>query len=109
MNKLVKLLVLAVTLLPLIDMLIFVGRFFVWMLTGRVGEFEITQSTFGTFFFIGWLVVMTTFYVTHAVKSRLRKNWKTFWVVLIVLFNMYSMPIYWYLNLWRKGDGQSPA
>jgi hypothetical protein len=50
-----------------------------------------------------WLVAMLTFYLVHIfTKSRLTKQLRILWAVLVVLFNMFIKPVYWFLYVWPE-------
>jgi len=50
------------------------------------------------------LVVLTlglqTFYVAHAYR-RTAPAHRWFWIVFILLGQLFAMPVYWYFNIWH--------
>ena len=50
-----------------------------------------------------WIIALTVIYIRHIFKSSaVPAEKKTLWAVVIFLGNMVSMPIYWYLYIWKK-------
>jgi hypothetical protein len=50
-----------------------------------------------------WILALTIFYVINVFQNdRVDKDKKTLWAVVIFLGNIFAMPIYWYLYIWRE-------
>jgi hypothetical protein len=48
------------------------------------------------------LIGLLIFYIRHVLKNQeLRAEQKTFWLVLLLFGGAISMPIYWYLYIFR--------
>lgn len=101
MRKIVKVLVGIATLWPLLYLVLF-------MLT-------ILGSVFRTFavpftilvplhlLTMVWLMGLTAFYIVNLMKNeRLDRDKKILWAVLLFMGNMVTMPVYWYLCIWRE-------
>lgn len=99
MKKPWKIFVLAVTLLPYLSMALSFVSFARWMVTRNLSEFDYYYLEWELTTL--WLVVMYAFYLVHIfAKSPLTKQLRVVWAVLIVLFNMFIMPVYWFLYIW---------
>lgn len=52
-----------------------------------------------------WLWALLAFYVAYVFKSpAVPKDQKVLWVVILVFFNMFAMPLFWYLYIWRQHE-----
>jgi hypothetical protein len=52
-----------------------------------------------------WIWVLIGIYIVHLFKTdRVPKDQKALWAVVLFLGNMYAMPVYWYLYIWREPD-----
>ena len=50
-----------------------------------------------------WLLLMLVFYLTHVFRNnRLARNERVVWAIILPLFNMFIMPVYWYIYIWRE-------
>ena len=54
------------------------------------------------FSIVGLLVV----YIMHVFKTdRIAADKKALWAVVLFFGNMFAMPVYWYLYIWREPEG----
>ena len=103
MKKSTRILLLAFTLLPFVQMFIFFGFIFKVMLSPPPRDFDVPGSYPGDVLSLIWLLVMSVFYIVHILKNRrLSKGLKVFWAIFVVLANMFIMPVYWYVYVWRE-------
>lgn len=63
-----------------------------------------------------WLVIMALlmgllsfglmiYYIIHAINNpQIDNNEKILWVLLFVLTNIISYPIYWYMRIWKRHE-----
>jgi hypothetical protein len=63
-----------------------------------------------------WLVIMALlagllsfglmiYYIIHAINNpQVDNNEKIVWVLLFVLVNVVSFPIYWYMRIWKRQE-----
>lgn len=63
-----------------------------------------------------WLVIMAlmagllsfglmVYYIIHAINNpQMDNNEKIVWVLLFVLVNVVSFPIYWYMKIWKRHE-----
>ena len=50
-----------------------------------------------------WIMGLTVFYIVNVFRNdRVDKDKKALWAVVIFMGNMISMPIYWYLYIWKE-------
>lgn len=50
-----------------------------------------------------WLLLMLVFYLIHIFSNnRLARNERVVWAIILPLFNMFIMPVYWYIYIWRE-------
>jgi hypothetical protein len=55
------------------------------------------------------MFVLMPLYIILAVKNeRLDQTMRIVWVVLTCTAGMFANPVYWYLNVWRAPDSNSP-
>lgn len=52
-----------------------------------------------------WMLGLTVFYLTHVLRSRFKTDEKALWALVLLMANAFAMPVYWYLYIWRKQDG----
>jgi threonine/homoserine/homoserine lactone efflux protein len=61
---------------------------------------------------IGTMLVtigMVAFYIVHAFRNRrIREDHRLLWVIAIFAGNIFVMPIYWYLYVWRGSATADP-
>ena len=49
--------------------------------------------------------VLCVIYVLHVFKTdRVPQDKKALWAVVLVMGNMISMPVYWYLYIWKDAS-----
>ena len=54
-------------------------------------------------FVVAWSLLLTVVYLVHvATNNRLRTEPKIAWAALIVAGPLFSMAVYWSLNIWRR-------
>ena len=54
-------------------------------------------------FVIVWNLTLTCVYLVHiATNKRLKTEPKIAWAAIIVGGSLFSMVVYWYLNIWRE-------
>ena len=57
-----------------------------------------------------WIMILTVVYMVNIVKNPVLKNeMKAVWAVAVFMANVFVMPIYWYLHIWRKKKDSSSA
>ena len=50
-----------------------------------------------------WIFGLTIFYILNIFKNdRVDQDKKALWAVVIFFGNMFAMPVYWYLYIWRE-------
>jgi hypothetical protein len=50
-----------------------------------------------------WIVGLTVFYIVDVFRNRaVTDDKRVLWAVVLFMGNMISMPIYWYLYIWRE-------
>lgn len=110
MNKLTKLLLGFITIVPLLyTVFLFVGlaQAFYSMLTPGPSQGFLFRW-FNSFFIIHlimmlWNFAQIVFYMIHVAKNDALKNeLKAIWAVLIFMGSVFVIPVYWYLNIWRE-------
>jgi hypothetical protein len=78
MKKAFKFLILAVTLLPLIELLIFLRSFFLWLLSPSRGELDLAQSFALQLANIAWVVMMMIYYLVNVGTDDSAKTGRCF-------------------------------
>lgn len=57
-----------------------------------------------------WIFGLMAFYIVHLFKTeRVSNDKKTLWAIVLFMGNMFAMPVYWYLYIWRDAPGASTA
>ncbi|HYE74548.1 MAG TPA: hypothetical protein VEF04_14510 [Blastocatellia bacterium] len=110
MNKPIKLLLGIATLLPFAYVIfLFISLFLHFTsLIFRIPQGSIFVDWFDTMFIVHlgamlWIMVLTVIYMVHIVKNPVLKNeMKAIWAVAVFMVNVFAMPFYWYLNIWRE-------
>ncbi len=53
-----------------------------------------------------WMLGLTILYLVHVLRNhQLETNKRMLWAMILLVGNVFAMPIYWYLYIWRKqGD-----
>ena len=105
------------TIWPLFYCFLFVGAVFIGALLAPVNGSE-PSDAFRYFFMIiialhfltmiGMLILLVI-YLRYLFKTAVvPKDKKTLWAVVLFLGNMISMPIFWYLYVWKQRKDDSP-
>lgn len=113
MKKPAKIFLGIATLWPIIYMFLF----FIFIFSQVFTNFSTPESTahqssfpgeikiiFGLHFFtMLWIFGLLAIYIINVFKNdRVTKDKKALWAVVLFLGNMFAMPIYWYLYIWRE-------
>ena len=110
LSKPIKLVIAAATTWPL---LYFLG-FIVFMFSMILKDFPASDSHPGIpnaikivfllhFLTILWIIGLQIFYFIYLFKTdRVAKDMKVLWAVILFIGNMFAMPIFWYLYIWRN-------
>jgi hypothetical protein len=49
------------------------------------------------------ILILMVIYITNVYNNhRVPYDKRTLWVVILFLGNLYAMPVYWYLYIWKK-------
>jgi len=49
-----------------------------------------------------WIFGLMAFYIVHLFKTeRVSTDKKALWAIVLFMGNMFAMPVYWYLYIWR--------
>ena len=114
MNKTLKILLGLVTLWPALYMVIFFA--FVFSAFLFVSSSEGGDPGFPLSFMIIFplhlltmivIVALTIFYIMNVFKNtRVEKDKKVLWAIVLFMGNLVAMPIYWYLYIWK--DSEAP-
>lgn len=108
MKKSIKILILVVTLFPFIHMFVFLGAILKMIFSSPGAGFEMPDFPLLNILTYVWLVVMSVYYVAHVNRNhRLSKTTKIVLGIVLPLTNMYGMPLYWYLCIWRQHSAPS--
>jgi hypothetical protein len=53
-------------------------------------------------------MTLIAFFIVYLFKtSRVPPEKKALWAVVIFMANMFSMPVFWYLYMWKQSDSRS--
>lgn len=103
MKRSVKILILALTLLPAASLILFFPLM-LWVGTGPDGEGLVVGTAIS-----GWVKIagfytlgLSAFYLVHASKREYLKDQMLAWAVLFLFFGILTQPVYWYLHVWRE-------
>ncbi len=103
MKRWPKIVILVLTLLPWLNMVITMVFAAKMMLSPAPRDLGSLNFPLERELTISWLVVMSTYYLIHIfTKSRLSKQLRITWAFLVVLFNMFTMPLYWCIYIWPE-------
>ena len=110
MKKSTKILLGLATLWPFIYMILFVAFVFSMILwapssEGQNSGVPLSFAVFMVFHVLTmlWMVGLTIIYMVDVFRNeRVEKDYKVLWAVVIFMGNLFAMPIYWYLYLWRE-------
>lgn len=51
-----------------------------------------------------WIWALLAFYMVNVFKNhRVDQDKKVLWAVVLFMGNVFAMPVYWYLYIWREG------
>ncbi len=92
------------TLWPIIYMaLFFIGAISMVSFAGEQGPPRLFPIIFVLHFLtIVWAWGLIVFYIVYVFKSdRVPKEKKALWAAVLFLGNMFAMPVFWYLHIWR--------
>ena len=113
MNKFFKILLGIMTLYPLLHLFFFIGLFGFIAFKIFGGQVFNEHSQVFPFLIISHISAMVFilgligFYSMHIYKCNpVSSEKKILWLILIVFVNVFSMPVYWYLFVWKGPQGQ---
>jgi EamA domain-containing membrane protein RarD len=59
---------------------------------------------------MAWILGLIVFYVVHAARSpAVPDHQRAVWIVVVCVANAFAMPVYWWLFVWREGEGERVA
>ncbi len=111
MSKNKRILIGLATCWPLVAAVLFYGALFISIFSA-VGSFHGNGPDFpgGWFTFAAiliittlvWIIVLLVGYIGHVYRNgQIESTMKLVWAVLIFFGNIFAMPIYWYIYIWR--------
>jgi hypothetical protein len=104
--------VLLATLVPLAYLVFFIGTMVVAVLSASSDGPE-PPTLFKVIFLLHllcmlWLWALTAFYLVYLFKSsEVPTDQRVLWAVVLLFFNMFAMPVYWYLYIWPESRQSS--
>lgn len=112
MSKPAKIILFVATLWPLIYMFIFFGFIFsgVSSLAGLLNTSGGPPTGFMTIFglhliTVTWMMGLIVIYIINVFNNeRVAGDKKALWAVVLFLGSIISMPVYWYLYIWKEPD-----
>ncbi len=113
MKKPAKILLGIATLWPFLYIIIFFAFMFsqVLLISLRGEPSHIGPPTFFIVLFslhfltMLWIFALLIIYIINVFKNeRVDKDKKALWAVVLFLGNMFAMPVYWYLYIWREPE-----
>ncbi len=109
MKKSAKIVLGITTLWPIIYMclfFIFMFSMFLWIpqQSSSGGPPVFITGLFGLHFFTMLLIFgLIAVYIVNIFRNdRIENDKKALWAVVIFLGNMFAMPVYWYLYIWKE-------
>src|SRR6478672_7236543 len=99
LSKAVAIFVFLATLVPLAYLIFFIATMAVSVLSGPQGGPE--PTLFKAIFLLHllcmlWLWALMAFYLVYLFKSSVvPKDQRVLWVVVLLFFNMFAMPVFW--------------
>ena len=120
-TKPLALILAAFTLWPFLYMLLFIGFMFsafLWMgpgAGGGPGARGGPPTAFFMIFIMHFLTILEGFallaiYIIHLFKTPLvAADKKALWAVVLFFGNMFAMPVYWYIYIWKPLREDAPA
>lgn len=96
MNKVIKLLIGLITIIPFIYTVIFFLNF-----SNDIMDFDLMHKLhLGT---MALIVGLLTFYISNVFRTdRIPNEKKTMWLIVIFFGHIIAMIIYWYLYIWKE-------
>ncbi len=88
----------------------YIVLFFLAILGMVSGFIDPSEATFVRLFFMHFGMILVSwclvgFYVVHLVsRSDVDSNQKALWAVVLLLANLFAMPFYWYLHIWKPAS-----
>ncbi|MBN2646061.1 MAG: hypothetical protein JXR59_11395 [Desulfuromonadaceae bacterium] len=116
MSKMLKLLLALLTFWPLIYLLSFfaLAVAMVYGLGGPLADFMHSEGGFQVLFAVHLstmveILCLLAFYCVFLYRTdRVPTQKKTLWTVILFMGNLFAMPVFWYLYLWRpQADSES--
>jgi len=111
MSKNRKVLVGLATCLPFVALVIFYGAIF-FMVFASMGSHHGKEPDIpGGWAAIGilalstivWVIVLLVGYIGHVYRNeQIEPGTKLLWTIVILFGNIFAMPIYWYIYVWRE-------
>jgi len=101
----------ACTLWPILYMFLFMGTVFTQFIMMDFGGKQVAgeMPTVMKIIFplhlltMLWILVLMAVYIRHIFKTEaVAQDKKALWAVVIFCANMFAMPVYWYLYIWKK-------
>lgn len=110
MKKSTKILLGIATIWPVIYIPLFiVGVFLMTFLSpGNEGEAPALLALFPVIFLLHFLTIfggiaLEVFYIVNIFKNkRVEEDKRLMWVLLLFFLNLFVMPVYWYLYIWKE-------
>ena len=106
MNKALKIILGIVTLWPIFYIALFVVSFFLLSYLEMPSDVwsNIFSGILGTHIFtMAFILALVIIYIVHIFRNRrIVKETRALWAVVVLLWGIITMPIYWYLHIWRK-------
>jgi hypothetical protein len=118
LSKPLKLLIGVLTVWPCLYLVLFLAVFaFMFLSFGRAGRgpspAEIQQG-FAVLFILHFATMvlvlgLMAFYIVHLFQARsVPQDRKVLWAVILFLGNVFAMPVYWYMHVWRDPQPDLP-
>lgn len=112
MSKPTKIILAVLTAWPAVYMLAFMGLFIYLFVTVAIvnqpsapDHFPLVFSVIGILHILTMLelIGLLIFYVVHLFKyPHFTQDRKMLWLLLLIFTGIFSMPVYWYLYIWRQ-------
>lgn len=98
------------TFLPIAYVFFFIAFIVLTMMQMDMGETDSVSSSFAFMFVMHAAVMLLSwcllgFYIYFLVKSdQLKSDQKILWAVLLLLGGMITLPVFWYLYIWKPAS-----
>jgi hypothetical protein len=113
MKKLKKIILGLITIWPIIYMVLFIT--FICALVVFPMFVETLESSGGKYFAAPIFILhgltmlimlgLMVFYFIHAMKNEKLEGFeKVVWIIVLVMAGIVTMPIYWYVSIWKEGS-----